>query len=72
MEGQIVSDGEGENSPSGCLARLLRCRGDTTVNLLGFRVPLYWSCVFAVFAMLRFGVPGLVFFGVLAGENSIQ
>lgn len=70
VEGQIVGDDEGEGSSGGFLTRVLRCRGDTTINLLGFRVPLYWTCVIAVFATLRFGVPGLVFFGILAGEMS--
>lgn len=70
VEGQIVVDDEGRGSSGGWLSRLLRCRGDTTINLLGFRVPLYWTCVIAVFATLRFGVPGLVFFGILAGEMS--
>ena len=71
VEGRIVADDdEGEDSPCGFVTRGFRCRGDTTINLLGFRVPLYWSCVFAVFAMLRFGMPGLVLFGILAGDTS--
>lgn len=66
VEGQIFSDDEGGGSAGGSLARLLR---SGTINLLGFRVPLYWTCVIAVFASLRFGVPGLLFVGVLAGET---
>lgn len=67
VEGQVVGDDE-EGLSGGFLARLLRCRSDTTVNLLGFRVPLYWSVVITLFATLRFGLPGIVGVGILAGE----
>lgn len=69
VEGRIVADDDGDDSADGFLGRVLRCRGGTTVNFLGFRVPLYWSCVAAVFALLRFGAPGLVFVAVVAGQE---
>ncbi|CAM9806182.1 unnamed protein product [Pylaiella littoralis] len=69
VEGHIVADDEGGDSTDGLLSGLLRCRGGTTINFLGFRVPLYWSCVAAVFALLRFGAPGLLFVAVVAGAS---
>lgn len=69
VEGQIVADDEGDGSVLGFLGRVLRCRVSTTVNLLGFRVPLYWACVAAVFGFLKFGPAGLVFLGIVAGEE---
>lgn len=71
VEGQIVADEEGDGGAAGggVLGRVLRCRGGTTINFLGFRVPLYWTCVAAVFATLRFGAPGLLFVGVVAGKE---
>jgi len=65
VEGQIVEDDEGGGVRRG-LCRLLRFQ--STINFLGFRVPLYWSCVAAIFAWLKFGAAGLVFVGVVAGE----
>ncbi len=66
VEGQIVEDDEGGGVTWAGLCRLLRCQG--TINFLGFRVPMYWSCVAAIFACLKFGAAGLVFVGVVAGE----
>eukprot|EP00903_Cladosiphon_okamuranus_P016400 g15122.t1 len=67
VEGRVVADDDGDSG--GFLTRVLRCRGDTTINLLGFRLPFYWSIVMAVFAALRFGVPGLVFLGIVASAS---
>lgn len=63
VEGQIVA--EDEDGAGGWLRRLLRCR---TINFLGFRVPLYWSCVIVVFAGLKFGIFGLLFVAAAAGK----
>lgn len=65
VEGQIVTEEEDGSTAGGWLRRLLRCR---TINLLGFRVPLYWSCVILVFAGLKFGIFGLVFVAAVAGK----
>lgn len=66
VEGQIVEDDEGGGITREGLCRVLRFQ--STINFLGFRVPLYWSCVAAIFAWLKFGAAGLVFVGVIAGE----
>ncbi|CAM9372842.1 unnamed protein product [Ectocarpus sp. 4 AP-2014] len=64
VEGQIVA--EDEDGAGGWLRRLLRCR---TINFLGFRVPLYWSCLIVVFAGLKFGIFGLLFVAAAAGAS---
>ncbi|CAN0262474.1 unnamed protein product [Ectocarpus fasciculatus] len=66
VEGQIVAEDEDDSTAGGWLRRLLRCR---TINFLGFRVPLYWSCVILVFAGLKFGVFGLLFVAAAAGAS---
>lgn len=69
VEGQIVEDDDGDASGCGILGRLARFRGGTTINLVGFRVPLTLSCLFFLFAFLRFGPQGLLFMGAVAGER---
>ena len=66
VEGQIVEDDEGGGATGGRLCRAIRFQ--STINFVGFRVPLYWSLVATVFAWLKFGVPGLVFVAAVAGE----
>ncbi|CAN0139621.1 unnamed protein product [Scytosiphon promiscuus] len=66
VDGQIVPDDDGDASGGGILGRLVRCRTGTTINLLGFRVPLTVACLFFLFAFLRFGPQGLLLMGVVA------
>lgn len=69
VEGRIVRDDEAAGSGGGSF---LNCAMGTRVNLFGFRAPLGVAGAIAVFALLRFGLPGLGFFGMVAGRGGMR
>lgn len=69
VEGQIVDDDDDDASGWGILGRVMRFRAGTTMNLVGFRVPLFWACLLFLFFFLRFGPQGLLLMGAVAGEK---